>query len=340
MTDLIQEIQEEFGNINGIIHSAGVIRDNRILQKNSEEMLEVLAPKVIGTVNLDQASKNLPLDFFVLFSSVAGGLGNQGQADYSAANAFMDAYAGYRNTLIASKQRQGQTLSINWPLWKEGGMRIDEETEKLVRQRTGMSGMSTSSGVQALYRGMIAGVDQVMVMEGNLAKMKKSMGLITTPEIRQPEKVTGISEASPKSNAVPDLLDKVQAAMIQAVSKLLKVKLEDIDEHVELSEYGFDSILLTQFTNNINHLYRLELTPDIFFEYTTIHDFTRYLVDEYDAVLGEQFAVHARIEPAVQAVEDDREDSIHVRRQRFRFAGGAMGNTPLIPTMAIGSGTA
>ncbi|MCP3743509.1 SDR family NAD(P)-dependent oxidoreductase [Paenibacillus sp. A3M_27_13] len=328
VTDLIQEIQEEFGNINGIIHSAGVIRDNRILQKNSEEMLEVLAPKVIGTVNLDQASKNLPLDFFVLFSSVAGGLGNQGQADYSAANAFMDAYAGYRNTLIASKQRQGQTLSINWPLWKEGGMRIDEETEKLVRQRTGMSGMSTSSGVQALYRGMIAGVDQVMVMEGNLAKMKKSMGLITTPEIRQPEKVTGISEASPKSNAVPDLLDKVQAAMIQAVSKLLKVKLEDIDEHVELSEYGFDSILLTQFTNNINHLYRLELTPDIFFEYTTIHDFTRYLVDEYDAVLGEQFAVHARIEPAVQAVEDDREDSTHVRRQRFRFAGGNVLSMP------------
>ncbi|MBP1177198.1 polyketide synthase PksN [Paenibacillus sp. PvR133] len=328
VTDLIQEIQEEFGNINGIIHSAGVIRDNRILQKNSEEMLEVLAPKVIGTVNLDQASKNLPLDFFVLFSSVAGGLGNQGQADYSAANAFMDAYARYRNTLIASKHRQGQTLSINWPLWKEGGMRIDEETEKLVRQRTGMSGMSTSSGVQALYRGMIAGGDQVMVMEGNLAKMKKSMGLITTPEIRQPEKVTGISEASPKSNAVPDLLDKVQAAMIQAVSKLLKVKLEDIDEHVELSEYGFDSILLTQFTNNINHLYRLELTPDIFFEYTTIHDFTRYLVDEYDAVLGEQFAVHARIEPAVQAVEDDREDSTHVRRQRFRFAGGNVLSMP------------
>ncbi len=334
VTDLIQEIQEEFGNINGIIHSAGVIRDNRILQKNSEEMLEVLAPKVLGTVNLDQASKNLPLDFFILFSSVAGGLGNQGQADYSAANAFMDAYAGYRNTLIASKQRQGQTLSINWPLWKEGGMRIDEETEKLVRQRTGMSGMSTSSGIQALYRGMIAGVDQVMVMEGNLAKMKKTMGLITTPETRQPEKVTGISEASSESNVVPDLLDKVQAAMIQAVSKLLKVKLEDIDAHVEMSEYGFDSILLTQFTNNINHSYRLELTPDIFFEYTTIHDFTRYLVDEYDAVLGEQFAVHARTEPAVQAVEDGREDSTRGRRQRFRFAGGNVLSNPQLTQAA------
>nr|WP_226001950.1 SDR family NAD(P)-dependent oxidoreductase [Paenibacillus sp. BJ-4] len=320
VTELIQAIQEEFGSINGIIHSAGVIRDNRILKKNNEEMLEVLAPKVLGIVNLDQASKNLPLDFFILFSSIAGGLGNQGQADYSAANAFMDAYAGYRNALIASKQRQGHTLSINWPLWKEGGMHIDEDTEKLVRQHTGMNSMSTSSGIQALYRGMNAGADQVMVIVGNLEKIKKTVGLITAPETRQPEKTTGVSATSPDRNVAPDLLDKVQAAMIQAVSKLLKVKLEDIDAHVELSEYGFDSILLTQFANNINHLYRLELTPAIFFEYTTIHDFTRYLMDEYDTVLGEQFAVHARTEPAVQAIEDDREDYTRGRRQQSRFA--------------------
>ncbi|PEU18246.1 hypothetical protein CN526_30425, partial [Bacillus wiedmannii] len=70
------------------------------------------------------------LDFFVLFSSIAGSLGNPGQADYSTANAFMDVYAKYRNALVAAKKRKGQTLSLNWPLWKEGGMRVDKETEK------------------------------------------------------------------------------------------------------------------------------------------------------------------------------------------------------------------
>ncbi|SUA70792.1 putative polyketide synthase pksM [Paenibacillus polymyxa] len=324
VADLIREIGAEFGSLNGIIHSAGVIRDNRILQKNSGEMLEVLAPKVLGVVNLDQASKHLPLDFFILFSSVAGGLGNQGQADYSTANAFMDAYARYRNTLTGSQQRQGQTISINWPLWKEGGMHIDEETEKLVKQHTGMGSISTSSGIQALYRAMLTGADQVMVLEGNLEKMKRAIGL-DIPETGQFEKATGASAiisaiSTTDGNAAPDLQDKVQIAMMQAVSKLLKVKLEDIDAYVELSEYGFDSILLTQFANNINHLYRLDLTPAVFFEYTTLHDFCRYLVDEYATLLGEQFVVQTRTEPAVQNEEDDREDSIRSRRQRSRFA--------------------
>ncbi|WDZ57336.1 SDR family NAD(P)-dependent oxidoreductase [Paenibacillus polymyxa] len=324
VADLIRGIEAEFGSLNGIIHSAGVIRDNRILQKNSEEMLEVLAPKVLGVVNLDQASKHLPLDFFIMFSSVAGGLGNQGQADYSTANAFMDAYARYRSTLTGSQQRQGQTLSINWPLWKEGGMHIDEETEKLVKQHTGMGSISTSSGIQALYRAMLTDANQVMVLEGNLEKMKRTIGL-EIPETRQLEKAAGASASisaisTTDGNAAPDLLDKVQIAMMQAVSKLLKVKLEDIDAYVELSEYGFDSILLTQFANNINHLYRLELTPAVFFEYTTLHDFCRYLVEEYATLLGEQFVVQTRTEPAVQNEEDDREDSIRSRRQRSRFA--------------------
>lgn len=67
----------------------------------------------------------------MLFSSVAGAQGNPGQADYATATAFMDAYATYRNDLVASQKRQGQTLSINWPLWREGGMRIDEATEAM-----------------------------------------------------------------------------------------------------------------------------------------------------------------------------------------------------------------
>jgi len=130
--NLMQSILEKFGRLDGIIHSAGVKRDNFIFKKTKEELEEVLAPKVAGLVNLDEAGKDLRLDFFILFSSSAGAMGNIGQADYATANAFMDAYAKYRNHLVASKQRYGQTLSINWPLWQEGGMRVDAVTEKML----------------------------------------------------------------------------------------------------------------------------------------------------------------------------------------------------------------
>jgi polyketide synthase PksN len=89
----------------------------------------VLAPKVAGLINLDNASRDMALDFFILFSSTSAVFGNPGQADYSAANAFMDVYARYRNSLRSSRQRTGITLSINWPLWKDGGMHVDAETE-------------------------------------------------------------------------------------------------------------------------------------------------------------------------------------------------------------------
>jgi len=173
--DLLQNIQEKFGTLTGIIHGAGIFRDNFILKKTTEELQAVLAPKVTGLVNLDLASRNLPLDFFILFSSIAASLGNPGQADYSTANAFMDAYAQYRNNLIDSGERQGRTLSINWPLWREGGMHIDAEAEKMMGINTGMTPMKTSTGIQALYQGVASIKSQVMVIEGNVVQLRGFM---------------------------------------------------------------------------------------------------------------------------------------------------------------------
>ena len=97
-----------------------------------------------------EASRDLPLDVFILFSSVAGALGNAGQADYATANAFMDSYARYRNGLAARGQRSGRTVSINWPLWREGGMGVDAVTEQLMRTTIGMVAMDTASGIDLI----------------------------------------------------------------------------------------------------------------------------------------------------------------------------------------------
>ena len=98
-------------------------------------------------------------------------MGNVGQADYSTANAFMDAFAKFRTSLLDNKERSGQTLSINWPLWRAGGMGVDEATEKMLKERIGVIPMETSSGIEAFYRGLAANTSQVMVMEGNLGRL-------------------------------------------------------------------------------------------------------------------------------------------------------------------------
>ncbi|CUS07305.1 unnamed protein product [Tuber aestivum] len=129
VNELVKNILAEHKKLDGIIHSAGVIRDSLIIYKTVAEVKQVFAAKIKGTRNLDLATKDLALDFMVSCSSVAGVNGNAGQSDYAAANAWIDNYAYYRENERLQGRRQGKTLSINWPLWKDGGMQLDAESE-------------------------------------------------------------------------------------------------------------------------------------------------------------------------------------------------------------------
>ncbi|MCX7747899.1 MAG: SDR family NAD(P)-dependent oxidoreductase [Clostridia bacterium] len=309
VSDLIQSVLNEFGALHGIIHSAGVIRDNFILKKDIGELKEVLAPKVTGLICLDKESKDLPLDFFAVFSSVAGAMGNPGQADYAAGNAFMDAYAYYRNHLVASKQRQGQTISINWPLWKDGGMRVDQETEKMMLHKTGMMPIQTSSGIWAFYRGLASGRDQIMVAEGNLIRIRQK--LLSTADPLIPGPIPSPAHGKDPENS----LESVQNTLIQLVSDLLKVEAQDIDTHSELSEYGFDSITFTAFANKLNGEYGLELTPTVFFEHPSIHSLAKYLIKEYGTLFEEKKA-----EFPVEDEKNKTEEIIIPQEQPIRFS--------------------
>jgi len=310
--DLFQYIQEIFGGINGIIHGAGIIRDKFILKKTGDEVREVLTPKVNGMVNLDRVSKDLPLDFFIVFSSGVGVMGNIGQADYAAANAFMDNYAKYRNTMVALNQRQGKTLSINWPLWKEGGMSVNAAIENMIWQSTGMIAMQTSTGIKALYQGLAFGKDQARVMEGNLARIKQKLLLMATPVTKKTENASVVSKTSDGIDT-DSLLTKVQTSLTQIVSKLLKVKFEDIDVDTDLSEYGFDSITLTEFANKINQENKIEVAPTMFFEQPTLHNIATHLIEEHQAVFASQFGVKNNPKQEEVFIESDNSIEIDTR---------------------------
>ncbi|MBI4662865.1 MAG: amino acid adenylation domain-containing protein [Verrucomicrobia bacterium] len=120
MEPLIAQALARFGAIHGVIHAAGV-NDDRIIQLKSKAAVEaVLRPKLRGTLVLEALVPKENLDFFILFSSVSSLVGLAGQADYSAANAFLDAYAQQRNSAGGV-----WTASINWGPWSEVGMAFE-----------------------------------------------------------------------------------------------------------------------------------------------------------------------------------------------------------------------
>jgi len=112
----LAEIRDAMPPLRGVIHAAGVLDDHLLVNLNAETFHRVLAPKVLGAWNLHTLTSGLPLDFFILFSSVASVLGSPGQANYAAGNAFLDGLAHDR------RSRGLPCLSINWGPWAEIGM--------------------------------------------------------------------------------------------------------------------------------------------------------------------------------------------------------------------------
>src|SRR5271170_1336050 len=100
MRALAQEIVAQYGQLNGVIHSAGVLNDGLLVHKSPEQLEQVLRPKVRGLVALDEATQDMGLEWLVLCSSMTSVVGNVGQSDYGAANGFMDSYAQYRQGLV------------------------------------------------------------------------------------------------------------------------------------------------------------------------------------------------------------------------------------------------
>ncbi|MBU2453753.1 MAG: SDR family NAD(P)-dependent oxidoreductase, partial [Proteobacteria bacterium] len=277
---LMSNIRQEHGDLNGVIHAAGVIHDNFILKKSRQEFIRVLDPKVTGLVHLDNATKDIELDCFILFSSVAGALGNPGQADYAAANAFMDAYAGYRNDLVERKKRHGQTLSMNWPLWKEGGMTVDPATEQMMFTAMGMVPMASSTGINALYQGMASGCRQVMVLEGQKNRINDFM--FKPESARDPyqsfhQKKTDLAHREIESQLI---LDNTISYFKTLISSVIKLPVQRIEADAPLEKYGINSILILQLTTQLEKTFG-PLSKTLFFEYQTIGELTGYFIESH-----------------------------------------------------------
>jgi phthiocerol/phenolphthiocerol synthesis type-I polyketide synthase E len=129
MERCIVQVRERFGRIDGAIHAAGIASEGIIELKQRPGAEAVLRPKVQGCLILDQLLQDEDLDFFILCSSLVGVLGSAGQVDYSAGNAFLDAFAWSKR-----KARKNRPVSINWDRWDDVGMAAKQIREVAARQ--------------------------------------------------------------------------------------------------------------------------------------------------------------------------------------------------------------
>ncbi|HLP42764.1 MAG TPA: SDR family NAD(P)-dependent oxidoreductase, partial [Fibrobacteria bacterium] len=288
---LIQETKARYGSLQGILHGAGVLRDSYLKNKTREEMEAVFAPKLFGTLNLDEATRSEDLDFFVTFSSLAALGGNAGQADYAYANHFMDSFSRWRENLRAKGERSGKTLSINWSLWADGGMKLDEQTEVFFRRNLGIKPLGREAGIEALAKGLSLDIPQFATLEGVREKIELAWGLGKKEPAVPPAPAAAASASMEAEADLGGLAALVQRELIRIAMEMLKLNAEDIAPDKILLDLGFDSIGMTTYANAINEVYKLDITPVLFFEFPSIQDIARHLCAERkDAIV----AVHRR----------------------------------------------
>ncbi|NML68958.1 SDR family NAD(P)-dependent oxidoreductase [Chryseobacterium sp. RP-3-3] len=280
---LISQIKKEYGQLTGIIHAAGVLRDSLLVKKTHEEIKAVFGPKISGIMHLDEATKEESLDFMVNFSSVSAVLGNIGQSDYASANAYLNDYTHYRNILVERGERHGQTLSINWPLWRSGGMQIDESSEQYLKRHWGMEPLPSKLGMEAFDVILKSGCSVAGLVYGDPDILEKKF--YDQPVIVYQK--TGSKPAIDKTAQE----EAFRNNLLKMAADILKLDTAEMDLELEFGEFGFDSISLTQFSNALNETYDLHLMPTIFYNYPTLHELGSFLMEEHaDNVVKENIS--------------------------------------------------
>jgi acyl transferase domain-containing protein/alpha-beta hydrolase superfamily lysophospholipase/acyl carrier protein len=295
LTRALHDIDATMPPLRGIVHAAGTLDDGLLNHQDWARFERVLAPKVYGAWNLHTLTQHLPLDFFVLFSSTASLLGSPGQANYAAANAFLDTLAHHRwvSGLPA--------VAVNWGPWDRLGMAGNVTTA--TRQRWaghGLAPLAPDQATQALGALLNGHVPQVAVLRADWSRLTAAAAIDPSGTLRalladqttQPEQPGQQASAPQQHPAHPDRLEQlrsldphqrpdfIRAALRGFAADVLGMPTEDVPASQDLLELGMDSLMVVEVTRAIQQEFRLLLYPKELYEHPTIDALTAYLDTE------------------------------------------------------------
>ncbi|WP_342379872.1 SDR family NAD(P)-dependent oxidoreductase [Myxococcus stipitatus] len=158
MAEALQQVRARWGALHGVVHSAMVLEDKRLVDLDEAAFARVLAPKVAGTQALARATEGLELDFLLFFSSIQSFVGNVSQGNYAAASTFLD---GYASALRA--RRSHRVVVINWGYWSEVGA-VANDIYRTLLARQGIHGLRAAEAFAALEQVLAAGWEQAAIL--------------------------------------------------------------------------------------------------------------------------------------------------------------------------------
>lgn len=257
----VVRIDKECPPLAGVLHSAMVLEDRLLVDLDRDTLERVLAPKVLGGWNLHQATVEHDLDHFILFSSLSSVFGHAGQANYSAANAFLDSLAHYRRALGLPG------IAMNWGHVGEVGYLAEREELSQRLERQGVLSFTAEEAVSCLEHALQTDAIQPTVLRMDWATWR---GLGITGEVsprfahllkvRSAESSGQIASVADIRAANPEDRKSLVAEIVAGkVSALLGIEREKMDWDRPLLSMGLDSLMAVEMRNWVESYLEIDL---------------------------------------------------------------------------------
>ena len=323
------------GGLSGVVHAAGALDDALLSSLSPARLDSVLAPKVDAAVHLHELTQELDLQMFVLFSSAAGVLGASGQANYAAANAFLDALAAHRRArgMVAS--------SMAWGLWEQvGGMAAGMSESDVARmRRAGIQALGSEEALDLFEAARHVEDALTVPVRLDLSALRVQARSSVLPPLFS--ELVQVPTARATRGASGSLLRRLaslnEQARHAAVLELVSAHVASVLGHASTStidaarpfkELGFDSLLAVELSNRLSGLLGLRLPATLVFDYPT--------GDELVAHLLAQIEKQPRASSPRDRVAHQTEEPLAIVGMSCRYPGGVGSPAELWDLLASG----
>ena len=327
--DMLARMDRELPPLGGVIHSVGVLSDASLSNQSWERFEQVLWPKVLGAWHLHRATADRDLELFILFSSRVGVMGNPGQANHAAANAFLDQLAAHRRAVGLPGQ------AIAWGAWSEIG-EAAEQRDRIERQRAALGGrwFTPQQGLRAFDKLVRQDVTNSVVMSMDWAVFEEAVE--DRPSLLEDLLSTSPKDAADLSAQTDDLMSSVRKTTVAEREGMLVSFLQgEVQAVLRLPsaptptvgffDLGMDSLMAVELRNRLNRAFAGEyiVSNTAVFDYPDITTLAHYLAGELGQLGGDSGTAPTSetVAPPPRPSVATEDDDIAIVGMACRFPG-------------------
>ncbi|MCQ0041894.1 MAG: type I polyketide synthase [Bombella sp.] len=275
---LVRKLARDDVPLRGVFHAAGVVDDQLLSRMDAANVAHVMAPKVLGAQALDDATRGLELDHFVLYSSFTAEIGNLGQSSYMAANSYL-------NALAENRRQQGlPAMAVGWGAIGDVGMLTESDAAGRMFDVAGIRTMMAADSLA--YLPVLYGVDRsdVSLVDLNWAQVFGALAWLKTSArftlLQQESLKGGMSGSVQLLMSMPEneRLDYVLFRLKQQLGSVLQVEPETIEDSARLSELGIDSLAGVELQTAIRSEFGVDVSLVLLARNETILEMARSLL--------------------------------------------------------------